>query len=164
MFAAVNQKSGAHALEFASAELRADPEVVLSAVQECAGEICGQAATSCLLYFGSVVRRCRVSGRFFLFLSTKTQELQVWRPATRKGGSSSPELGSQWRASLFPSQQMEEGECFFWMAGCAALLPDARAPLIGRPRTVNRRYPGARKRVGRPVHAHSERETPRSGT
>ena len=51
-----------------------------------------------------------------------------------------------------------------WMAGCAALLPDARAPLIGRPRTVNRRYPGARKRVGRPVHAHSEREPPRSGT
>ena len=36
MFAAVNQKNGAHALEFASAELRADPDVVLSAVQECA--------------------------------------------------------------------------------------------------------------------------------
>ena len=101
---------------------------------------------------------------FFLPLSTKTRELQVWRPATRKGGSSSPELGSQWRASLFLPSRWRQANVFLWMAGCAALLPDARAPLIGRPRTVNRRYPGARKRVGRPMHAHSERETPRSGT
>ena len=63
----------------------------------------------------------------------------------------------------------QEGCCWWWKwwcccfavvcFGCAALT----APLLGRPRTVNRRDPGARKRVGRTVHAHSERGTPRSG-